>query len=147
MRQNTLLKDQLAIPSPTPDPTITPTPIPVSEDELWQIVNNWKDGHSGYRYKKLPIVCDYADKRLDQIRTDFGHDGFYQTAKNWAHNNNFKLVAENLSSDINSKDDILTSWVTSSSHYENLNNNFVYSCIRCTVVNHNSLCVQIFANY
>ena len=122
-------------------PDVSSKPISfstVEENGLWTVVNDWKEKESGYRYTSDERLCEQASIRANQIKSDWSHNGFDEVPFF-----DFKTVGENLAAESNSNNDILTLWLTSPTHKENLDENFTHSCIRCE----DNYCVQLFGKY
>lgn len=117
-------------------------PAQIDEDKLWTVVNEWKYEEDGYSFSKNANLCEYADIRAKQIKTDWSHEGvkdFYPLI----YSHGFHNAGENLGRDIVREDYLLNSWLNSPTHRANLEKNYTHSCIRCE----DNYCVQLFASY
>lgn len=113
----------------------------VDENELWTIANNWREEQGKTAYTINPILCGFADQRVDEIQTDFSHKGYLLISENKIHKaGGFYRTGENIARDFFNANDVFRSWLSSPTHRENLDENFTESCIRCE----NNYCVQLF---
>jgi len=106
----------------------------INEVELLRIVNAWREENNLAQYEKNDLLCEYANKRVDEIQKKWSHDGFIGTIKD------FNQIAENLSKNTTNEENTLQMWLESPSHKRILEKNFIYSCLKCN----NNYCVQIF---
>ena len=126
------------LPTPSPTPFVY-VPEVADEEDLWTEVNDWKYKEAGYTYSKSAILCEYADIRVEQIKTDWSHSGF----KAISDSRGFYRLGENLSNNLDTEYVILQSWLNSPTHKANLDENFTHSCIRCE----DNYCVHLFGKY
>lgn len=108
----------------------------INEDRLWVVVNEWRMSENKPSYVKDDSLCSYANQRVQDIQTDFSHDKFVAMKKV----DRFIRLGENLSRDFQTNQETLTAWLNSPKHRENLDDNYEYSCIRCS----EATCVQLF---
>ena len=107
------------------------------QDQLWDLVNNWRKDNSLPKYTRHEGLCVIAEKRATEISTDFNHrkltsDEYYPLQP--------MIVSENISKS-DSATSALSGWLGSRPHAQALNDNFTHSCIKCD----NNYCVQLFA--
>lgn len=112
-------------------------PQPIDEMELLSVVNNWRINQGKTEYYSDPTLCEYADLRVEQIKSDWSHDGFYAMQKDGS----FSLLGENLSRYDYSPEYVFGEWLNSPEHRQNLERDFTHSCIRCE----DNYCAHIFA--
>ena len=118
-----------------------PTLSPISADRLFDTVNKWRVDNGYPAYIKSDLLCQIAEKRLKQIKTDWSHDGFMSDDVNCGE---VKChLGENLAKDINMEGLVLTEWLKSPKHLENLKYNYKYSCIK----SEDNFVVHIFGNF
>ncbi len=109
--------------------SITVENTKINEKELFSLIQEFRYENNLTPYMKSKIMCEYASIRLAEIRTDFSHDGF----KNMKHppcTTEICNMGENLARGQNSEQELLTAWLNSPSHAENLYRDYKYSCIR-----------------
>lgn len=127
---------------PKPLPTHEPVVIPeTTEDELWELVNNWKKEKYGYKYRSNQVLCKYAELRVDEIQKDWSHSGIFSKEEAIRSELNGVKIAENLSKGFRYEEYVLESWLNSPSHRMNLEDEYSRSCIKCK----SNYCVQLFA--
>lgn len=112
----------------------------VSEDVLWNRVQNWRVQTGLPKYIINYDLCIIADMRVEEIKKEFNHDGFFDHSPEYLYYSNMSELAENLVKNYPDEDTMLSKWLDSEGHRRNLQDGYTYSCIRCSE-NH---CVQIF---
>lgn len=115
----------------------SPTPRVLNEKELWSLVQEWRKENNLKAYREDAWLCAAALKRLDQIKTDWSHDGFY------AMQLRYDYVSENLGKDADDAGTLLNTWLESPSHRDNLLKPYKDSCIETE----GTYAVQMFANF
>lgn len=111
----------------------------IDEDRLWEVVNEWREKQGKSLYKTDIVLCGYANERVKKIQSDWSHDGFHTLKKV----DQFTTLGENILNDFDNEETGLNSWLNSTTHKANLDENFSHSCIRCE----NNYCVQLFGKY
>lgn len=119
-------------------PSIIPTiEFETDENELWNLVQKWRKDSGYAKTLKNQYLCTWAKKRSIEIQTDFNHNKMVE------YNKSLKSgIGENLSKDIPNAINVLSAWLRSPTHRENLERNYKYSCIQCT----GTYCVQSFSD-
>lgn len=127
----------------TPTPTIitvspTPTSVPfiVSptltqahfvnnsiSDYLLGKVNEYRKSLGLYEVKSDSNTCDFANKRVSEISTNFNHDGF----KNLPYPS-YSKVTENIAMNSDYKE-VVNQWIASLGHAENMRADTPFVCI------------------
>lgn len=120
----------------TPTPTLKKNFI--DEKLMTQVVNDWRVQNGMAAFLEYPEVCSMADTRLQDMKTAFSHDKFYERYESLPY-----TVSENLSRDYTNEEELLEGWIDSPTHYENLIAPYTYSCIKCN----KTYCVQMFTNF
>lgn len=119
-------------------------PKQVSEDRLWNTVNQWRVEQGKPAYEEDQKLCQFADRRAKEIQDNYSHEGFIaiglEGSNELLSQTGFTFAGENLSSDFNTEKETLNAWLNSDTHRKNLNDSFKYSCIRCL----DNRCVQLF---
>lgn len=117
----------------------SPTPYVFSERKLWNLINDWKKTQSSEPYIEDSRLCTLAEKRLEEVKLDWTHDGFWNYKEDFIHEG----LAENLGKDYETEEEVFNAWLESPSHRRNLDYSYKYSCLRCEGNN----CVHIFGNF
>lgn len=117
----------------------TPTPYIFSQQKLWDLVQNWRSDNGLFPFIKNQKLCDFATKRLSEIKNDWGHSGYTQNRQNYG----FNFDGENLAKDYFTEEETLNAWLSSASHSANLKRTYVYSCLKCD----RNICAQEFGSY
>ena len=125
----------VAQPGPTYRPIIIPTPKDIDEQELWDLIQEWRKSSGLTEYIENPELCRVSSIRVLQIQDVFDHNTLVLKSLPYS-------VAENLIRDQAPAEISLQAWLNSPSHRENLEGDYKYSCLRCD----KSYCVQIFSN-
>lgn len=104
--------------SPTPSPALTKWGVLAIIQE-WRLKNNLPE------YRISDSMCRIADKRLDQIKVNFSHDGFYadDLCDRWCS------IAENLAEGASSGFNYMLAWERSASHSANLKKDYTHTCV------------------
>lgn len=126
-------------------PYVTPTPTPTTSpngDVLFDKVNKWRIDNKLKPFTKTDRVCDSAKIRLYEIKSDFSHNGFI-SSRFCNSKTEGCIIGENLAKGNMTEDEILEAWLASPLHRENIEFNFVYSCI----VTEGNFVVQHFGSF
>lgn len=119
---------------PSPTPTFT---IPrLNTDNLWSLIENWRQSKGLKPYIKDQRLCDIASDRVDDF--DYNHSGLYAKYSNYPY-----VISENLVWNSADETAALDQWLNSPTHLENLEKPYTHSCIACV----NRYCVQIFSSF
>ena len=124
-----------------PQATVEPEPLTIEKTELTTIVNDWAMKNKGYAYKELPKLCDVATLRLNQVKRDWSHKGFYTYSTEFYKIAEVKELGENLSKSNGLEANVLQSWLNSPSHRKNLDHPYTHMCIETD----GNYVVQLFA--
>lgn len=85
-------------------------------------------------------LCEVADIRLEEIKTDWSHNGF-DKYRGVNHPAGFPYLGENLATEWPNTASTFNSWKISKTHNENLLlRNYTSICVKCV----DSSCVQLF---
>ena len=109
-------------------------------NKLFELSNEWRISQGLKPYIKLELLCDSAKIRNIEVQTNWSHEGFSAEkicGKGWCQ------VGENLAKDLGSEKNTFSAWLTSSTHLENLEYNFKYSCVSTS----GEYAVQHFGNF
>lgn len=112
----------------------------ISEDELWTEVNNWRKLRNYKTYQRDEQLCEYAEVRASEIKTEFNHDIFIERFKNHPFEISENMVDSTIDNDVHTA---MYSWLKSTDHREALERNYTHSCIKCN----DGYCVQLFSSY
>lgn len=113
-----------------------------NENVLWDLVQEWRVDNGYAEYKKSQTLCEYAERRAQEVEFGFSHKEFLEKeSQKMFSETNFSLISENLASHYWGEQSYLDAWVHSSTHLNNLVADHVYSCIKCR----KDYCVQLFA--
>jgi len=114
---------------------------PVDQDVLFESVQNWRLELGKEAYIADSQLCEFANKRVKEIQSDFSHSGYRKMAETEIYKDGrYSKTGENLSEGVVYELELLNKWLTSPSHRDNLEDDFTHSCVRCE----NNYCVQIF---
>ena len=112
-------------------------------EKLWSLVNNWRVTNNFQPYIRSDKLCDYAQQRLMEVKTDWSHGDFLSSPPSFCPPGSSCLWGENLARGFTNESSALSSWLTSPTHRENLEDSFKYSCI----VTRDTYAVQEFGNF
>jgi len=101
------------------------TYYPLTDEAIWAEVQGWRMTENKPIYIKDDQACELAQKRLEETKLNWSHDGFWDEdclgCSYWG---------ENLARGFVSADAMLEAWLNSPKHAENLNSPyFTHSCI------------------
>ncbi len=119
----------------------TETSKTLSEQVLWNTVNNWRSSQGLATYAKSEILCDFATQRLGEIKTEYSHAGMSRHLEEWFRQSGYAELSENLSFVSRDENETLQGWLNSPSHRAALMSNYKYSCIKADGFS----AVQLFA--
>lgn len=108
-------------------PTYTPPTYtdPLNADAIWAEVQAWRMSEGKPVYIKDPMLCEFAQRRLEETKLDWSHDGFWDEPCP-----NCTYWGENLAKGFISADAMLQAWLDSPKHFENLDSPvFTHACI------------------
>lgn len=141
-----LTTSNLSIHNPSPTPVIvTPEPSYISEDELFQVVNIYRDSKGLKKLIKSESLCKIAKERSLEIETDWSHEGFQRRStandeQSLTKSSGFNYLGENLVRDTYYAESALTGWIGSELHKKNMDDRFTHSCVKCN----KNFCAQVF---
>lgn len=119
-------------------------PALLSEDDVFTVVNTWRTDNDYASLEKDEFLCEFARVRLNEIESDWSHDGFLEKSKELLFGSKYYSIGENLyTGRINNPEVILNMWLDSPTHKENIAGDYTNSCVECD----DDSCVQIFAGY
>lgn len=116
----------------TPEQFVYP---PLNAEKLSTMVDDWRTSEGFAVYKPSVEMCEIANKRLSEIKTDFSHNKFL--------NNDYCVecaIAENLSRGHETELATLNAWLNSDTHRGMLEDSYTHACL----VTDNHHAVQIF---
>lgn len=117
----------------------------ISETKMFELTNQYRVDNGLSVLEQNYALCGFSDERLEDIKTDWSHDGFHDLADSfYDEETHASMIGENLAKDFHSGQEelIFSSWVHSPTHKANLDNSdFTHLCIQCD----DERCVQSFA--
>lgn len=127
---------------------VTPTPAVVkhtlSDEGLWNTIQEWRASNGYEPYIKDERLCQIAELRIkdleDNYGSDFNHDNFIPIANSVLPDG--ITVSENITG-ATSDEEALSIWLNSPSHREALKKDWKYSCIDTQT----DFAVQIFSSF
>lgn len=121
-----------------------PIQVKLDEEIIFNSINQWRKDHNLNPLEKSDIVCEIAKIRLYDTKLNWSHEGFNElTNKYYLRDGRIKRLGENLGRYQINENSLVTSWLNSPSHLENIKGNFTHTCITTD----KGYTVQIFANY
>lgn len=104
----------------------SPTPDVIEKSSVWDLVQRWRADNGLPMYQQNDRVCEIAQQRLNEVKTNWSHDGF-----RWERfcPNGDCLLSENLARKFSTEQSVLDGWLSSSSHRANLQKDYQYACI------------------
>lgn len=112
----------------------------LSSAKLWEIVNDWRASKGLKAYTEDRSLCEIASIRVHEVQTEWDHDikgRFFKSTS-------FNYIGENLAKGHYPESAVLSGWLSSKSHRENLERTlFTHSCI----MTDDLYAVQIFGSY
>jgi len=146
-KQSVVVEETPTEQTPTDLPPAMPTKNGeyIKEIALWSLINTWREAHELDEFFIDEQLCQYTEERIGQVDDSLSHEGFFPLSEKIQQQTEFNKLAENLASGVivGKEDEVLTAWLDSEEHLKNLEDEFVYSCIKCRGV----YCVQLFARY
>lgn len=119
-------------------PTVAMVNKPLDAVVLWSLIQNWRLENNRKAYIKDQRLCKIAETRIEEIKKDdFSHDQFLKKYADYP-----STISENIARKMNIETGTLDTWLESPTHKENLDKNYLYSC----VVTKDSYAVQIFSS-
>lgn len=115
--------------------------IQLNEEKLFELTNKWRLENSLNSYVKSELLCGFANKRLEEIKLDFSHNGFNSKSQDFLVATKYDSIGENIAKDYVSEEKTLEGWLNSPSHLKALEADYTDSCIKCG----DRYCVHIFA--
>lgn len=98
----------------------------IRHEALWDVVQQWRADQGYLVYQHDEQACQLAEKRLEEIKTDWSHNGFWDEECV-----NCSAWGENLARGFYNESDVLTAWLESPTHADNLHDrDYSHSCIR-----------------
>lgn len=119
-----------------PSTILSPTQIPpetnTEQSLIISQINAYRKSLGLPAVKENNATCDFAKIRADEIVASFNHDGFSQRidAKNLPYTS-WSTVVENIAMNTNAND-VVSLWIKSPPHAENMRENTTYVCVRNT---------------
>lgn len=113
----------------------------VSEADLTMIIQEWRLSQGLKRYTLDPKLCDFANKRANEIfieKNNMSHDGIWKYKSQLL--DTYDGFSENLARNW-SPELMLDWWLHSASHEANLRRDRPLTCVKCK----GYYCVQLFA--
>lgn len=124
---------------------ISPTPH-LDPYKIYNLINDYRASNDINKLVWDPSMCDFVQKRLIQIHTDYSHSDFLANAKKVFGYNLY--LGENISQGETSEQELVSDWINSQEHRENiLNIHFDRTCISSDVFYGNTYSIQEFASY
>lgn len=115
----------------------------VSQEKLWNIVQEWRKNNNQNVYIENEVVCKIADERLIETKKEWSHRKFLEDRdERYAKYPQYITFGENLAKGYSDEEEILKGWINSPTHLENLEKDYKYSCIRTD----GNYVVHIFGN-
>lgn len=108
-------------------PTITPSPHPLDPLKVLTLINDHRKSKGLGILSFDESMCKFANTRLEQIKTNYSHDGFYPAVKKAYE---YTYAGENLASGYTTEDGVVYGWIMSPKHLENIENpHYTRSCV------------------
>jgi uncharacterized protein YkwD len=105
-----------------PEPIITP--VEQQKAEIEELINNYRLENGKSTLRKDSYLCELAEFRLQEIKTDWSHDGFRKMTKN-----KYSSFGENLGRDWHSDNDVMRAWIASPTHNDILLGHWTNFCV------------------
>lgn len=119
-------------------------PKEISELDVYNVVNSWRNENGYSILVEDDVLCDFAEIRLIEIDSDWSHNGFKSKSQQLLLENGYLKVGENLYTGLaKNADAILTMWLNSPTHRNNIIDSYTNTCVQCN----EESCVQIFSSY
>ena len=110
-------------------PEVTPIKFSLDSEKIFNLVNDYRTSHGLNALVYNPQVCQYASKRLDEIQTDFSHNGFWNNFPSYKNPQSY--IGENLIKGYYSSDQqVVKDWIASPEHLSNImNRSYTQTCV------------------
>lgn len=113
-------------------------------DGVFRLVNDYRIKMGLKPLRINPTMCAFAAKRVEEIKTNYSHDGFDQMAKSENHPFNYVYAGENIDEGSYNAEFSVNRWIQSESHRQNMESpHYTDTCI----VIKNGYAVQLFASF
>lgn len=123
---------------------VTPTPSQITVDSVEESTNKWRESNGEKPLKHLDLLCGLANARVEEIKTDWSHDGLDKRKPILRSYINYSKFGENLAKDFKTPKEIINSWDLSPGHRENLSDpTYTHTC----VATDGNYVVQIYAAF
>lgn len=132
----------------SPTPTTIPTPIVIHFNPyvVAQAVNAERTKHGMLALVWNGTLCGLADERLLDIHSDFSHDKWLSELQQQSYFSPMQRFGENLAEGQNSVTDLMSEWIASPEHEQNiLDRTFFSTCVTTDTVGYTTFTVQEFS--
>jgi len=100
---------------------------PLNNKTMTTVMNEWKLKHHGHVYTKSEKLCEVANRRLEETKINWTHDGFWDIS---FPSTGFTFLGENLAKGFNNPKEVLYAWQTSKlGHKEILEYSYTNLCV------------------
>lgn len=114
--------------------------------QVFNMINDYRAANGLTKLLFDPYMCDFAQKRLQQIHTNFSHAGF-QAEVLKAYCTNCRSTGENLAQGQSDEKDIVQAWLLSPEHLKNIvEPDFRLTCVAIDKYKDRWYSVQEFAS-
>ena len=110
---------------------------------LWSEINVWRINQGYKPYRLNQDLCDYGKVRIEEVKTDWSHNGFWKHETEVYNDLHYTYLGENLARDFSEEFQALNGWLNSPTHRANLDFPYTDSC----VVTSGGFAVQTFASF
>jgi uncharacterized protein YkwD len=112
--------------------------------QIYNLINDYRAKNNLPKLSWNPKICDYAKTRLNQIHSDWSHNGYWNTPPFYVK---VAYTGENLANSTLSESQTLKDWINSPEHKANIENpHFTQTCIASDVYQNVNYSVQEFAS-
>lgn len=116
----------VSLTEPLPEITIT-----FDTQGLWTLINNYRQGENLSALQEEPSLCDFAQKRVKQIASDWSHDGFNRDSSDPQKVcPKCEGLGENLAKSYYTPATVMQAWLESPTHKANLDYPFDVACLK-----------------
>lgn len=98
---------------------------------LWSLINNYRQEKNLSVLQEEPSLCDFAQKRVEQIAIDWSHDGFNRDSSDPQKVcPKCEGLGENLAKSYYTPEEVMQAWLESPTHRANLDYPFDLTCLK-----------------
>lgn len=121
----------ISVPTPTTTPLAIPTfkSLPVRKldgGRLFNLVNDYRIKNGLRALEWYHPLCEYSKRRSEQVKEDFSHTTYFASLNQFCQE--CSMTGENLAKNYSTEEQVLSAWIASPGHKENLDGDWDWAC-------------------